>query len=116
MQAESKQISTTEELQALIKKAKGGVLSKGDVSAQFELAEFYHFGKGTSIDYAKAIEWYDKAASQGHPSAQYMSGMYYKDASPFKIVKRDLVKAADLFEKAAKQGLACAQHEFALCY
>ena len=53
---------------------------KGDVAAQFELAE--HFGQRNSLDadYGVAAKWYQKAAEQGHKDAQYKLGLLYAES------------------------------------
>lgn len=35
----------------------------------------YYYGKGVRKDYGKAVEYYQKAASQGQPDAQYSLGI-----------------------------------------
>ena len=43
---------------------------QGDADAQFLLGACYLSGKGVVKDGVKAIEWYEKAAKQGHAVAQ----------------------------------------------
>ena len=43
---------------------------QGDAWYQTELALMHHNGTGMPKDYAKAIEWYRKAARQEHIGAQ----------------------------------------------
>jgi len=43
---------------------------QGDVAAQFGLGLWYFSGQGGLKDYAKAIEWFSKAAAQGHEEAK----------------------------------------------
>ncbi|ENO3979180.1 SEL1-like repeat protein [Aeromonas veronii] len=50
-----------EDITALIKAAEGG-----DAVAQFELGQKYQEGGYVGKDINKAIEWYCKAAEQGH--------------------------------------------------
>lgn len=50
-----------------------------DVEAQFRLADMYFHGRGFANDYDNAIEFYGKAARGGHPVAQYLLGIMYKD-------------------------------------
>ena len=38
---------------------------QGQVEAQEVLGGIYFFGKGVSVDYAKAAKWYELAADQG---------------------------------------------------
>jgi TPR repeat protein len=42
----------------------------GDAVAQNNIAVMFHFGKGVTLDEAKAAEWYRKAALQGNAKAQ----------------------------------------------
>lgn len=43
--------------------------SKGDADSQRNLGLMYYNGQGVKQDYKKAIEWYEKAATQGYASA-----------------------------------------------
>ena len=43
---------------------------QGNAEAQFNLGVMYDNGQGVKQDYFKAVEWYQKAAEQGHPLAQ----------------------------------------------
>jgi uncharacterized protein len=36
----------------------------------FNLGVLYHSGQGVAQDYAKAREWYEKAAARGHARAR----------------------------------------------
>ena len=62
----------------------------GDAYAQFELGSSYYYGNGTPIDKMKAVEWWKKAAEQGH-------------------VPENPAKATEWLEKTAKKWtLKCA--------
>ena len=61
----------------------------------------YHYGKGVSRDYAKAVEWYRKSAEQGDTNAQYELGYMYHNGIG---VSKDHTKAAEWYSKAAKGG------------
>jgi len=52
-------------------------------------------------DYAKAAEWFSKAAEQGDAAAQYKLGGLYEEG---RGVPQDKTKAAEWFRKAAEQG------------
>lgn len=67
----------------------------GHVLAQRNLAEAYHYGYGTTIDYKQARHWYLLAAIQGDAEAQYMVGKYYTSTDSIAI---------DWLWKAAEQG------------
>jgi TPR repeat protein len=71
--------------------------------------ECYNKGKSFNDqkDYIKAMEWYLKAANQGHAQAQVMIGWYYKHGY---AVEANTDKALDWYLKAAKQGYAQAQY------
>ncbi|MDH5518437.1 MAG: sel1 repeat family protein [Gammaproteobacteria bacterium] len=58
---------------------------KGKASAQYAVARSYELGKRVKSDKAKAIEWYTKAADQGHAESGYRLGLiYYKGIGGFK--------------------------------
>jgi hypothetical protein len=42
----------------------------GDANREFDLARMYFEGKGVTKDYAQALQWYRKAAEQGHIKAR----------------------------------------------
>lgn len=42
---------------------------KGDADAQFNMGQAYKMGRGVKTDLAVALEWYKKAAAQGHLQA-----------------------------------------------
>ena len=73
----------------------------GDASAQNELGWMYQYGKYTSLDTQKAIEWYSKAAEQNYSSASWHLGDIYADNhSPF----HDDTKAMAWYKKCHEQG------------
>jgi len=46
------------------------VAEQGDADAQFNLGYSYFTGQGVTQDYTKAVEWFGKAAAQGHVGAK----------------------------------------------
>ena len=86
----------------------------GDVEAQSRLGYIYENGLySVKQDYAKAAEWYEKAAKQGHMLAQAnLSNIYYAGRG----VKQDYAKAFEWVEKAAKQGDAISQYNLGIMY
>ena len=84
-------------VQTLISEAK-----QGDVNGQFALGFIYDVGFGVPQDFKKSVNWYLKAAEQGHAGAQLNLGV-------IEYTKRDFVKAIDWYLKAAEQGNADAQ-------
>lgn len=90
---------TTNELEAYAK--------QGDPEAQFKLGYRYRYGKKAKKNFAKAIEWYTKAAGQGHSHAQNNLGVCYKQG---KGVKKDPTKAVEWCTKAANNNYPCQQN------
>lgn len=64
-------------------------------------------------DYAKAVQWYRKAAELGHVNAQCCLGGCYRDGQG---VKKDNKQSAYWYLKAAAQGNAYAQAVMGNCY
>ena len=79
---------------------------KGHAPAQFHLGDMYRRGQGVDRDYAKAVEWYQKAADQKYAPAQYNLGIMYGYGHG---VGQDYTEAARLYKLAADQGYAEAQ-------
>ena len=77
-------------------------MQANDAVTQFNLGVVHH----SKHDYAKAFEYYQKAASQGMADAQYNLGYLYENGLG---VKQDYTKAREWFEKSAAQGKAYAQ-------
>jgi hypothetical protein len=50
----------------------------GDPEAQYYVGQIYEKGLGQEPDYAKAAEWYEKAAAQGYSPAQNSLGFLYE--------------------------------------
>jgi tetratricopeptide (TPR) repeat protein len=75
---------------------------------QFEKGVMYYKGQGVTQDYAKAKEWFEKAAAQGNAAAQAMMGLMYDQGQG---VVRDSAKARHWNEKAAAQGNAVAKED-----
>ena len=86
---------------------------KGDVSAQCYLGVYYKKGQGVKQDYSRAVEWYEKAASQGHVGAQSNLGVCYDNGQG---VEQDYSRAVEWYEKAASQGHVGAQSNLGVCY
>lgn len=105
----------------------------GDAQAQYNLGLIYNKGEGVTLDeekgkepweldwsnrgkklQTKAVEWFQKAAVQGHAEAQFRLGMmcYYG----YEGVPMDKAKAAEWWQKAAAQGIAGAQSMLGMMY
>jgi len=100
---------------------------KGDVQAQYSLANYYERGLGVAKDKNEAVKWYRKAADQGHAQsklqlelkdtfegaengdreAQYRLSDYYFHGIGMAMDKNEAVKWC---RKAADQGYVQAQY------
>lgn len=83
---------------------------QGIMQAQFALAELY---ANRMNDPKAAIEWYKKAAAQGHPSAYYKLGLLTQDSAEGQHL---LQIAASEFDVFAQKGDAAAQNTLASMY
>ena len=73
----------------------------------------YDTGEGVPQDYKQAIEWYIKAADQGHASSQFNLGNMYANG---RGVSQDYTQAVVWYTKSAEQGNASAQYSLGLMY
>jgi hypothetical protein len=64
-------------------------------------------------DWAKAVQWYRKAAEQGHVGAQYNLGVCYEHG---KGVHKDAGQTTEWYRKAADLGHVQAQCNLGACY
>jgi TPR repeat protein len=78
------------------------------------LAGCYAEGKGVKQDRAHAFAWYEKAAAQNLPQAQWNLGELYATGLPG--VEADAKKATLLCKRAANAGFAPAQATMATLY
>ncbi len=79
----------------------------------FALGIRYAFGNGVPQDYGKAAEFFQKAASQGLPDAQYNLGALYERGLG---VPKDPARAVAWYRFAAKQSHAAAELSLGLAY
>ena len=80
---------------------------RGNIEAEFALAQAYDRGRDVPKDKAEAIRWYRLAALQGDMFAQNALGDNYWEGTG---VPKDDAQAARWWHLAAKQGFAPAQH------
>ncbi len=83
---------------------------KGDVEAQYAVAELYRYGRAHTQDLAAARKWYEKAAGQGHVDAQFKLGEIYEHGLG---TRQDHARAAEWYALAARLGRHV-EAEFAL--
>jgi TPR repeat protein len=88
--------------------------TKGDVRAQQALGRMYEKGKGVSRDFTEALRWYQRAAEQGWPDAQYRVSAAY--ALGVGGVSRDLDESSKWLHKAAEGGHKKSQRLLAQAY
>ena len=71
-----------------------------------EMGDHYFYGRGVEQDYAKAMEWYRRAAHQGFANAQHNIGALYENGWG---VAKDIDLAKVWYQRAAEQGDAFAE-------
>jgi TPR repeat protein len=86
----------------------------GDAASQNLLGVAYcKHGKDVPQDYAKAAEWFRKAADQGLDKAQRNLAVCYENGQG---VRQDYARAAMWYRKAAEQGDVQAQYKVGVMY
>lgn len=86
---------------------------EGDISSQLYVAHGYEWGIGIDIDYAEAFKWYNLAAEQDNPIAQFHVGRFYANGWAMKENKE---MALSYFKKAAlKKELKEREYEILFC-
>jgi len=86
---------------------------KGDGPAQALVAEIVSRGLGVPADAKAAATWYEKAAENKVPEAQFQYALMLLDG---KIVARDTAKAEQMLQEASKAGNPLAQFNLAQLY
>ena len=87
-------------------------MAESYVPFMYTIGMIYEKGQGVSQSDYLAMEWYEKAAEQGHAPAQYKLGeMYYAQWDTV-----DEEKSFEWYEKAAEQGHAPAQYKLGEMY
>ena len=84
-----------------------------DPEEQFQLAEQYFSGQGVPKHVGKALDWYRRAAEQGHATAQTYLGSFYAEGE---IVPQDFEEAVKWYRMAAEQDFDQAQFNMGLMY
>ena len=79
--------------------------TRGKKEAHYRVGLQYECGDGVAKDSVQAARWYQKAAEQGHPRAQFKFGTYVDMG----VALTSHLKSVDWFKKAADQGDAEAQ-------
>ncbi len=90
------------------------VAEKGDADAQAIIGESFLNGRGVEQSESKAIEYFEKAATKGNPTALYhLANFYFYGNSP--IIGKFPKKALDYYTQAAAKGNVDAQKQLAVC-
>lgn len=82
----------------------------GNAEAQNQLGDASYDGIQIEQDYAKAFEWYLRAADQGHGKAQYNVAYAYANGIG---TQKNLAEAVKWYGKSADQGVSLAQYVLA---
>lgn len=87
----------------------------GDMEAQYTLGCMYNddCGSGISKNHTRAVEWYFKAASQGHPAAASFLGYLYEWGTG---VDQSWSEAARWYRESAEKGYDIGQYSLGLMY
>jgi TPR repeat protein len=85
----------------------------GNPAFMNKLGDAYYSGEGVPQDYAKAREWYEKAAAKGHDGAMVDLGLLYENGQG---VPQDYAKAREWYEKAAAKDNAVAMNVIGTFY
>lgn len=88
--------------------------SAGNAQSQLELGDMYYDGThGMNADFALALSWYEKSATQGNSEAQFNAGYMYENGEG---TKKNYSKAIHWYEKAAAQDNKLALKELGKMY
>jgi TPR repeat protein len=79
----------------------------------FRMGVCYSQGKVALIDFAKAVEWFRKAAEEDHALALNNLGLRYVKGEG---VELSFPKAIELYRRAAMQGNSSSQNNIAIRY
>jgi TPR repeat protein len=85
----------------------------GDLTSMANVGVAFEAGRGVTQDYAKAREWFEKAAAQDSAHAMFSLGSLYENG---KGVSEDYAKAHEFYEKAAARGEANAMFRLGWLY
>ena len=106
------QAPSKEEAAEVLKTARP-LADNGNANAQYNMGVLYDEGYGVEQDYAKARQWYEKAAAQNYAKAEHNLGIMYQSGHG---VEKSSAKAAEWFKRAAEHGEPAAQNNLAVLY
>jgi TPR repeat protein len=73
----------------------------------------YYLGQGVPQDYAKAVEWYQRAGDQGNVQAEIDLAFMYSHGQG---LQKDYTRAVDWYQRAADQGDSAGQDSIGFMY
>lgn len=89
----------------------------GDATAQLRLALLHYHGHGVRESDATALQWFERAARQGLPEAQYHLGNMYAYGLAALPAEADGARlAAQWYFEAARKGHADAQYSLGILF
>lgn len=86
--------------------------NSGDKTAEFELGRRYYYQRSIKDD-AKALHWFELAAEQGVPWAEYETATMYINGEG---TTADPVKAMKWYRAAARDGILVAKYDIGFMY
>lgn len=90
---------------------------RGDATAQLRLALLHYHGHGVRESDALALQWFERAARQGLPEAQYHLGNMYAYGLAGLPAEADGARlAAQWYFEAARRGHAEAQYSLGILF
>lgn len=104
---------TEEELFSFLGPVAGNEEKADSAEEMYQKGRKYDYGEGVEQDYAKAAEWYLKAAELGNVGGQAGLGYLYLTGSG---VEQDYSKAFEWYNKAAEQGSDIGQYMIGYMY
>ena len=84
-----------------------------DAFAQAHLGARYFDGTGVDLDLKEAVKWFQKAAEQGLPGAQYLLGNCYEHGLGTKMSAEEAYR---WYRRAAEQDFALGQNALGVCF
>ncbi len=87
--------------------------ASGNFKAQFSVAMRYLRGEKVQLNYAAAVRWLTRSASQSFAPAQYNLGILFEKGLG---VQKDIAKARTWYLRAANRGNVDAMHSLAVLY
>lgn len=85
----------------------------GEAVSQYRIGIIYTNGLNVREDHAKGVEWFKRAAKQGHNDAEYMLGIAYYTG---RGIGKNQTEAVKWFAQPARKGQMQAQYQLGEAY